>query len=78
MTRPPDDLEARVTARKDELIAEIIEHKKNSSRVGAAEAIDRLKARLSELAHILKEGIVDGWANVGPRESTRLNEWIAK
>jgi prephenate dehydrogenase len=77
MSRPPD-LEARVTARKDELIAEIIEHKKNSSRVGAAEAIDRLKARLSELAHIVKEGIVDDWANLGPKARTRLDAWIAK
>jgi hypothetical protein len=77
MTRPAD-LEGRVTARKAELIAEIIEHKKNSSRVGAAEAVDRLKARLSDLAHIVKDGIVDGWANVGPKARTRLDEWIAK
>ena len=71
-------LEARVTARKAELIAEIVEHKKNSSRVGAAEAVDRLKARLSELAHIVKEGVVDGWPNVGPKARTRLDEWMAK
>ena len=77
MTRPPD-LEARVTARKAELIAEIIEHKKNSSRVGAAEAVDSLKDRLSELAHIVREGIVDGWANVGPKARTRLDAWMAK
>jgi hypothetical protein len=77
MTREPD-LEARVTARKAELIAELIEHKKNSSRMGAAEAVDKLKARLSELAHIVKEGIVDGWANVGPKARTRLDEWMTK
>jgi hypothetical protein len=71
-------LEARVTARKAELIAEIIEHKKNSCRVGAAEAIDNLKARLSELAHIVKEGVVDGWTNVGPKARTRLDAWMAK
>lgn len=69
-------LEAQVTARKAEMIAEIIEHKKNSSRMGAAEAIDRLKARLSELAHIVKD--VDGWASVGPQARTRLDDWMAR
>jgi hypothetical protein len=71
-------LETRVTARKAELIAEIIEHKKNSSRPGAAAAVDRLKARLSELAHIVKEGVVDGWADVGPKARMRLDEWMTK
>jgi len=72
------DLETRVANRKRELIAEIIEHKQNSSRVGAAEAIERIKARLSELARIVKEGVVDGWANVGPSATLKLDEWIAK
>jgi hypothetical protein len=76
--RGPSDLEARVTARKSELIAEIIEHKKNSSRAGSAEVIDMLKARLSELAQIVKEGVVNGWANVGPRARTRLDQWMAR
>jgi hypothetical protein len=77
MTRGPH-LEARVTARKTELIAEIVEHKLNSSRAGAAEAVDTLKARLAELAHIVKEDVVDGWANVGPAARTRLDQWMAK
>jgi hypothetical protein len=76
-TQPPD-LETRVENRKRELISEIVEHKKNSSRPGAAEAIDRAKARLSELAHIVKEGVVDGWANVGPSAKLKLDEWMAK
>lgn len=74
----PTDLETRVANRKRELIAEIIEHKKNISRVGAAASIEILKARLSELAHILKEGVADGWANVRPSAKLRLDEWIAK
>ena len=78
MTRQPLDLETRVGARKAELIAEIIEYKKNSSRFGAAEAIDGIKARLSELARIVKEGVVDGWANVGPAARVRLDEWMAR
>jgi len=67
MTRPKsissrsndEDLETRVAARKRELITEIIEFKK-SSRVDAAETIERLKARLSDLAYL-------------DRKSTRLN-----
>lgn len=78
MTRESEDLEARVAARKAELIAEIIEYKKNSSRVDAAEAIDRIGRRLSELAHIVREGVIDGWANVGPKAKTRLHEWLAR
>jgi hypothetical protein len=78
MTLTPPDLETRVETRKRELIAEIVEHTKNSSRPGAAEAIDRAKARLSELSHIVKAGVVDGWANVGPAATLRLNEWMAK
>lgn len=72
------DLETRVAKRKQELISEIVEYKKNSSRAGAAEAIDKIKARLSELAHLVKEGVVDGWAAVGPSAKLKLDAWIAK
>ena len=75
---PKPDLETRVENRKRELISEIVEHKKNSSRPGATEQINRIKARLSELARIVKEGVVDGWANVGPAARLRLDEWVAK
>jgi hypothetical protein len=75
---PRPDLETRIENRKRELISEIVEHKKNSCRPGAAEAIDRGKARLSELARIVKEGVVDGWANVGPRTKLKLDEWMAR
>jgi hypothetical protein len=75
---PVTELEARVNARKLELISEIIEHRKNSSRAGAQEAIDKLKARLSELAIIVKAGVPDGWANVGAQARVRLDEWMTK
>ena len=75
---PPSDLETRVANRKKELIAEIEEHRRNISRPGAVVAIDSIKARLSELAHIVKEGVVDGWANVGPSATLQFDEWIAK
>jgi hypothetical protein len=70
-------IETRVANRKQELISEIVELKMGS-RVDAVETIDKLKARLSELAHIVKEGVVDGWANIGPRTRRRLDEWIAR
>jgi hypothetical protein len=75
--RPPA-LETRVLARKAELIAEIIEYKKNSSRSGAAEAIDRIKVRLADLAQIVKDGVVDDWANVGPKAKLQFDEWLAR
>jgi hypothetical protein len=64
------DLDIKVEARKQQLIAEILEHKKNSSRAGAAEAIDRIKTRLTELTHIVTEG--------GERARVRLDEWVSK
>ena len=74
----PPDLETRIANRKQELIAEIVENKKNSSRAGAAEAIDRAKVRLSDLARIVKECVVDGWTNVGPSAKVKLEEWMAR
>src|SRR5690242_8285978 len=74
----PRALETRVLARKAELIAEIIEYKKNSSRFGAAEAVDRIKVRLADLAQIVKDGVGDGWANVGPQAKLRFDEWLAR
>ena len=73
----PPDLETRVADRKRELITEIVEHKK-SSHPGAAEAIARLAARLAELAQIMKDGVVDGWANVGEGARRKLDDWIAR
>jgi len=72
------DLEIRVESRKRDLISEIVEHKKNSSRAAAAEGIERLKARLSDLAHIVREGVVDGWANVAPSTRHKLEEWMSR
>lgn len=86
MTRPQsitrsrsneEDLETRVANRKRELITEIIEFKK-SSRVDAAESIERLKSRLSDLAYLMKEGVVDGWANVDECSRVKLDAWIAR
>lgn len=72
------DLEKRVENRKRELISEILEHKKNSSRFGAADEVEKIKSRLAELTHILKDALTDGWANLAPGAKTRLDAWIAR
>lgn len=78
MRAQPRALETRVLARKAELIAEIIEYKKNSSRFGAAEAIDRIKVRLADLDDIVRDGVIGDWANVGPKAKVRFDEWLAR
>jgi hypothetical protein len=74
---PATALEARVAARKRELIEELIEHK-TSVRSGAPEAAAKLKERLTELAHIVKEGVVDGWANIGEAARIRIDHWMSR
>lgn len=75
MKRHLDDLETRVANRKLQLITEIIEHKKNCSRSGAAEAIHKIKQHLSELPQILK---ADKWTNLSAGTRLRLAEWVAR
>jgi hypothetical protein len=75
MTTP--DLETRVTMRKEQLSAKLLEL--NSEQLlGAAEARDKIKARLSELDHIVKAGVVDGWAHVGDVTRAKLDRWLAR
>jgi len=74
MTRKPDELELRVASRKRELITEIIEHKKNSSRFGAAEAIDKIKHHLLELSQIVNADT----HLVAAGTRLRLAEWVAR
>jgi hypothetical protein len=73
--RQPDELETQVANRKRELITEIIEHKKNSSRSGAVEAIGKIQHHLSELSQILQ---ADDWASLSAGARLRLAEWIAR
>jgi hypothetical protein len=73
-TVTPLDLEARVSARKRDLIDEIIEYKKGS-RLDAPEAIDRIKDRLAELAHIVKDA---GSGVFDDRARLRLTAWMAR
>jgi hypothetical protein len=73
----PADLATRVATRKQDLMSELVEYKKNSSRESANVAIDRIRDRLSELAHIVKEGVAD-WTHVGPNATRKLEYWITK
>lgn len=70
------DLQTQVADRKRELIGEIIEHKKNCSRYGAAEAIGRIQDRLSDLVDIVKE--TNGWTSLTPNAKLRLAEWMSR
>jgi len=71
------DLEARVAARRAELIAKLTEFKRDV-RIEATEFSDKLKAKLSELAHIIKGGVVDGWANLSAATTAKLDHWLAE
>jgi hypothetical protein len=71
------DLQTRVANRKQELITEIIEHKK-SSRAGAPQAIVTLNARLTDLVHIMTQEVGAGWGNVGSGAQVKLDAWIAR
>lgn len=75
MKRRPDDLEMRVSNRKQQLITEIIEHKKNCSRSGAAEAIDRIGQHLSELSQIMK---THEWTKLSADARLKLVDWVAR
>ncbi|MEO6772934.1 MAG: hypothetical protein ABI467_07910 [Kofleriaceae bacterium] len=70
----PLDLETRVSTRKRELIEEIIEYKKGS-RLDAADSIDRIKDRLAELAHIVRDANGEAFDE---RARVRLVEWMAR
>jgi len=73
---PVFDLESRINMRRDEIIARLVELK-SDTRIEVAEMRDKLKAKLSELAHIIKEGVVDGWASIGDVAKRKLDHWLA-
>jgi hypothetical protein len=68
-------LESRIKVRRAELAAKLGELKKDL-RLEATETRDRLKAKLSELSHLLKWGVVDGWTTVGGTVKQRLEQWL--
>lgn len=71
------DLESRIRRRRAELIGKLGELRADT-RLAAAQARDRLKARLAEHAHIVKAGVVDGWTNLGDAVKRKLERWLAE
>ena len=69
------DLESRIRLRRAELFVRLRELRADR-RLEAAEARDKLKAKLSELTHLLKWGISDGWASLGDNVKRRLEHWL--
>jgi len=76
---PASDLgfEQRILVRRAELVARLTQHRA-SMHLDELGAGDKVKARLSELAHIMREGVVDGWANIGDSVRQRLERWLAE
>ena len=70
------DLESRIRQRRAELIAKLAKLKGNGPE--ATESRDKLKAKLSELAHIVKWGVADGWASLGDPLTNKLEQWLAE
>ena len=71
------DLESRIRVRRAELLAKLGELK-TDKRLEATEVRDVLKAKLSELAHLLKWGsTADGWSSLGDNVKHRLERWLA-
>lgn len=71
------DLESRIKERRAELIDKI-GGLRGDRRPEAIESRDKLKAKLSELAHILKWGVADGWASLGAPLTNKLERWLAE
>jgi hypothetical protein len=63
--------------RRAELVAQLRELR-TDRRLEAGEAGAKLKARLAELSHLLKWGIVDDWASVGDKVKHRLEHWLVE
>src|SRR3954453_6185147 len=69
------DLQSRINVRHLALVARLREFRADMD-VEAIEAGDKLKAKLSELSHIIKGGVVDGWASLGNNVKSRLERWL--
>lgn len=71
------DLQSRIKGCRAELAAKLRELKMDK-RLEATEVGDKLKAKLAELSHILKWGVVDGWASLGDSVKHRLEHWLTE
>jgi len=71
------DLQSRINVRHAALVARLRELRADMD-VDAIEAGDKLKAKLSELSHIIEGGVVDGWASLGNNVKSRLERWLVE
>ena len=71
------DLESRVNARCVELTQKLDELE-GDTRSEAIDTRKRLEATLSELRHIIREGLVDGWASLADQVGSELDHWLAE
>jgi hypothetical protein len=71
------DLESRIRLRRAELIGKLRELRADT-RIEATQAGDKLKAKLSEIGHLLKEGVVEGWTSLGDTVKQKLEHWLAE
>ncbi|HEV7558558.1 MAG TPA: hypothetical protein VGO00_23975 [Kofleriaceae bacterium] len=73
----PPDLERTIEIRRTEIVARLGELT-SDVRLEAADERDKLKAKLSELAHLVKENVVDGWANIAAAGKIKLGHWLGQ
>lgn len=71
------EFESRIELRRAELIARLGEIR-SDTRPAADQARDRMKAKLSELAHIIKTGVSESWANLSETVRHDLEHWLAE
>jgi len=74
---PQTELETRVTNRRAELIAKLVQLKPDLT-IEAAEARAHLKTKLSQLGRILKEGVINGWTTLGAATTSKLDQWLVE
>jgi hypothetical protein len=71
------DLESRIKERRAALIARL-GGLRGDVRPEAIESRGKLKAKLSDLAHLVKWGVVDGWASLSAPITNTLEQWLAE
>ena len=71
------DLQSRIQVRRAQLIDKL-STLRGDVRPESVESRDKLKAKLSELAHIVKWGVVGGWASLGAPLTNKLEQWLTE
>jgi hypothetical protein len=71
------DLQSRIRDRRAALIDKL-GTLRGDVRPESVESRDKLKAKLSELAHIVKWGVVGGWAGLGAPLTNKLEQWLSE